>query len=125
MIDLSDVASLRWVMRDVWKSMQRNREIDRLVADGGLKPLAALDVSRFKRSDTLVILGHKARRKGIDFVREYAADLPEVEVYGSELHPHWNEAMVNSGAPPDFTMAFHTACKICSSASNRCASSQP
>ena len=75
MIDLSAVASLRWVIRDVWKSMQRNREIDRLVAGGdGLQPLASLDLPRFKRSDTLVVLGsgssiNRLDERALSFIR--------------------------------------------------------
>ena len=46
--------------------------------------------------DTLVILRHKLRDGGIDVTRHYAADLPQIEAYGSELNQVWTNLVDNA-----------------------------
>jgi len=45
--------------------------------------------------DTIKILAHKLR-KGVEVVRDYADDLPEVEVQASELNQVWTNLMDNA-----------------------------
>jgi signal transduction histidine kinase len=45
--------------------------------------------------DTLTILGHKLKR-GIDVVRQYDRDLPQVQVQGSELNQVWTNLIDNA-----------------------------
>ena len=45
--------------------------------------------------DTLVILQHKLK-SGIEVRREYAADLPKIEAYGSELNQVWTNLIDNA-----------------------------
>jgi PAS domain S-box-containing protein len=45
--------------------------------------------------DTLTILGHKLKR-GIEVVRQYDRDLPQVEVQGSELNQVWTNLIDNA-----------------------------
>jgi signal transduction histidine kinase len=45
--------------------------------------------------DTLTILGHKLKR-GIEVVREYDRDLPQIQVKGSELNQVWTNLVDNA-----------------------------
>ncbi len=45
--------------------------------------------------DTLVILGHKLKG-GVDVMRDYAADLPEIDAFGSELNQVWTNIIDNA-----------------------------
>jgi signal transduction histidine kinase len=45
--------------------------------------------------ETLVILGHKLKA-GIHVTRDYAADLPRIEAYGSELNQVWTNIIDNA-----------------------------
>ena len=45
---------------------------------------------------TLVMLGHKLKRTGIEVVRHYGADVPRVCVYGSELNQVWTNLLDNA-----------------------------
>jgi signal transduction histidine kinase len=57
-------------------------------------PVQRIDV-RTGLNNTLVILQHKLR-EGIDVLRDYAADLPEIEAYGSELNQVWTNIIDNA-----------------------------
>ncbi len=69
---------------------------------GAVKSYAYLDQAPVQRinvrkglDDTLVILGHKLKG-GIDVMRDYASDLPEIDAYGSELNQVWTNVIDNA-----------------------------
>jgi signal transduction histidine kinase len=69
---------------------------------GAVKSYAYLDQAPVQRIDvreglnnTLVILQHKLKG-GIDVMRDYGPDLPEIEAYGSELNQVWTNIIDNS-----------------------------
>ncbi len=57
-------------------------------------PLQEIDV-RDGIESTLVIMRHKLR-DGVVIVREYAADLPRIQAYGSELNQVWTNLVDNA-----------------------------
>jgi two-component system, cell cycle sensor histidine kinase and response regulator CckA len=57
-------------------------------------PVQRIDV-RTGLNNTLVILQHKIRA-GVDVMRDYAQDLPEIEAYGSELNQVWTNIIDNA-----------------------------
>jgi len=69
---------------------------------GAVKSYAYLDQAPVQRidvrkglDDTLVILGHKLKG-GVDVMRDYAADLPEIDAFGSELNQVWTNIIDNA-----------------------------
>jgi signal transduction histidine kinase len=69
---------------------------------GAVKSYAYLDQAPVQRidvrkglDDTLVILGHKLKG-GVDVMRDYAKDLPEIDAYGSELNQVWTNVIDNA-----------------------------
>lgn len=69
---------------------------------GAVKGYAYLDQAPVQRVDvrtgldqTLVILRHRLR-DGIEVVRRYADELPEIEAYGSELNQVWTNLVDNA-----------------------------
>ncbi len=69
---------------------------------GAVKGYAYLDQAPVQRIDvrqgleqTLVILRHRLR-DGIEVVREFADDLPEIDAYGSELNQVWTNLVDNA-----------------------------
>lgn len=46
--------------------------------------------------NTLLILKYKLRKKSIEITREYAAELPRIKAYGSELNQVWTNLIVNA-----------------------------
>ncbi len=58
-------------------------------------PLQDVDIARSLQS-TLTILGHKLRRRDVEVVRDFAADLPTVAAHGSELNQVWTNLIVNA-----------------------------
>jgi signal transduction histidine kinase len=46
--------------------------------------------------NTLVILGHKLKKKSIRVVRDFAADLPPVPAYPGEMHQVWTNLIDNA-----------------------------
>jgi signal transduction histidine kinase len=60
----------------------------------GQAPIQEVDV-RESLENTLVILRHKLKR-GIRVVRDYAADLPRIEAYASELNQVWTNIVDNA-----------------------------
>jgi signal transduction histidine kinase len=69
---------------------------------GAVKSYTYLDQAPIQRIDvragldnTLVILRHKLRGY-VDVTRHYAADLPEIEAYGSELNQVWTNLVDNA-----------------------------
>ena len=76
------------------------RRISELV--GAVRSYSQLDRSSMQRTDvaagidsTLVMLGHKLR-DGVKVVREYAADLPVIPAYASELNQVWTNLIDNA-----------------------------
>ena len=57
-------------------------------------PVQDVDV-RESLENTLVILRHKLKQ-GVNVVRDYAADLPRIEAYGSELNQVWTNIIDNA-----------------------------
>jgi signal transduction histidine kinase len=57
-------------------------------------PVQRVDVNR-GLEDTLLILGHRLK-DGVSLRRELAADLPEIEAYGSELNQVWTNIIDNA-----------------------------
>src|SRR4030095_571452 len=43
---------------------------------------------------TLLILKYKLKKKNIDLTRDYAAELPHIKAYGSELNQAWTNLIV-------------------------------
>ena len=69
---------------------------------GAVKGYAYLDQAPVQRidvraglDDTLLILQHKLRA-GVDVMRDYAKQLPEIEAYGSELNQVWTNIIDNA-----------------------------
>jgi signal transduction histidine kinase len=69
---------------------------------GAVKSYAYLDQAPVQRIDvkaglnnTLVILAHKLK-EGVDVMRDYAPDLPEIDAYGSELNQVWTNVIDNA-----------------------------
>ena len=58
-------------------------------------PRQRVDV-RIGLEQTLVILRHRLNEAGITVVKELADDLPEIEVYGSELNQVWTNLVDNA-----------------------------
>ncbi len=74
---------------------------------GAVKSYAYLDQAPVQRvdvrkglDDTLVILRHKLKA-GIEVTRDYAADLPEIEAWGSELNQVWTNLIDNAADAMD------------------------
>jgi len=69
---------------------------------GAVKGYAYLDQAPVQRIDvragleqTLVILRHRLR-EGIEVIRDFAEDLPEIDAYGSELNQVWTNLVDNA-----------------------------
>jgi signal transduction histidine kinase len=58
-------------------------------------PRQRVDV-RIGLEQTLVIMRHRLNEAGITVVKELADDLPEIEVYGSELNQVWTNLVDNA-----------------------------
>jgi signal transduction histidine kinase len=94
---LAQTSSVHALLDEVKMAADRISEIV-----GAVKSYAYLDQAPVQRIDvrtglnnTLVILQHKLR-EGIDVLRDYAADLPEIEAYGSELNQVWTNIIDNA-----------------------------
>jgi signal transduction histidine kinase len=46
--------------------------------------------------NTLLVLNHKSKHKGIRFVKEYGQDVPSIEAYGGELNQVWTNLLDNA-----------------------------
>ena len=60
---------------------------------------------------TLVMLGHRLR-EGVTVVREYAADLPRLEVYAGELNQVWTNLVTNAVDAMDGTGVLRIATRL-------------
>lgn len=58
-------------------------------------PLQEMDVHEGLES-TLIILGHKLKRRGVSVIREYDRNLPCIYAYGSELNQVWTNLIDNA-----------------------------
>jgi len=90
-------ASVHVMLDEVQMAAERISEIVSAV-----KGYAYLDQAPVQRIDvrvgleqTLVILRHRLKQ-GVDVQRDYAADLPEIEAYGSELNQVWTNLIDNA-----------------------------
>jgi signal transduction histidine kinase len=94
---IAQTNTVRALLEEVKTSAERISEIV-----GAVKSYAYLDQAPVQRIDvrtglnnTLVILQHKIR-SGVDVMRDYAPDLPEIEAYGSELNQVWTNIIDNA-----------------------------
>lgn len=70
---------------------------------GAIKEYSYMDQASVQQLDlhkgiesTLLILKYKLRKKNIALTRDYAADLPLIKAYGSELNQVWTNLIVNA-----------------------------
>jgi len=94
---LAQTNTVRALLREVKTAADRISEIV-----GAVKSYAYLDQAPVQRIDvrtgldnTLLILQHKLRA-GVDVMRDYAKDLPEIDAYGSELNQVWTNVIDNA-----------------------------
>jgi signal transduction histidine kinase len=94
---IAQTNTVRALLEEVKTSADRISEIV-----GAVKSYAYLDQAPVQRIDvrtglnnTLIILQHKLRA-GVDVMRDYAPDLPEIEAYGSELNQVWTNIIDNA-----------------------------
>jgi len=94
---LAATASVEALLREVHTAGERISEIV-----GAVKTYVYLDQAPVQRVDvrqgldnTLVILRSKLRA-GVDVTRHYAAEVPEIEAYGSELNQVWTNLVDNA-----------------------------
>lgn len=94
---LAQTNTVRALLEEVRTAADRISEIV-----GAVKSYAYLDQAPMQRIDvrdglnnTLVILAHKLKA-GVDVLRDYAADLPEIEAFGSELNQVWTNVIDNA-----------------------------
>ncbi len=94
---IAQTNTVRALLEEVKTSADRISEIV-----GAVKSYAYLDQAPVQRIDvrtglnnTLVILQHKLRA-GVDVMRDYASDLPEIEAFGSELNQVWTNIIDNA-----------------------------
>ena len=95
---LAAEAAVSQLLEELVMSVERISEIVTAV-----KGYAYLDQAPRQRVDvrigieqTLVILRHRINEGGITVVKELAEDLPELEVYGSELNQVWTNLVDNA-----------------------------
>jgi signal transduction histidine kinase len=94
---LAQTNTVRALLGEVKTAADRISEIV-----GAVKSYAYLDQAPVQRIDvrkgldnTLLILEHKLRA-GVDVMRDYAKDLPEIDAYGSELNQVWTNIIDNA-----------------------------
>ncbi|TMB85082.1 MAG: cyclic nucleotide-binding domain-containing protein [Chloroflexi bacterium] len=94
---LAQTNTVRALLGEVKTAADRISEIV-----GAVKSYAYLDQAPVQRIDvrtgldnTLLILQHKLRA-GVDVMRDYAKDLPEIDAYGSELNQVWTNVIDNA-----------------------------
>ena len=94
---LAQTNTVRSLLGEVKTAADRISEIV-----GAVKSYAYLDQAPVQRIDvragldnTLLILQHKLRA-GVDVMRDYAKDLPEIDAYGSELNQVWTNVIDNA-----------------------------
>jgi signal transduction histidine kinase len=94
---LASTLSVETLLSEVKESTRR---ISELVA--AVKSYSQMDRASWQHLDvrdgienTLVMLGHRLR-EGVTVVREYDADLPEIEAYAGELNQVWTNLIDNA-----------------------------
>ncbi len=94
---LAQTNTIRSLLEEVKTAADRISEIV-----GAVKSYAYLDQAPVQRidvrkglDDTLVILGHKLKG-GVDVMRDYARELPEIDAFGSELNQVWTNIIDNA-----------------------------
>ena len=95
---LAAEAAVRQLLEELSMAVERISEI--VTAIKGYSyldqaPRQRVDV-RIGLEQTLVILRHRIHEAGITVVKELADDLPEIEVYGSELNQVWTNLVDNA-----------------------------
>jgi signal transduction histidine kinase len=94
---LQSAAAAEGLVREVTMAAERIGSIVGAVKDYAYldqAPVQRVDVRR-GLDDTLVILGHRLKG-GVSVTREYADDVPEIEVFGSELNQVWTNIIANA-----------------------------
>lgn len=94
---LESAAAADGLVREVTMAAERIASIVAAVKDYAYldqAPVQRVDVRR-GLDDTLVILSHRLKA-GVSVTREYADDLPEIEVFGSELNQVWTNIIANA-----------------------------
>ena len=84
---MSEIGSGAKRISDIVKALKSYSYLDQA-------PVQSVDLHE-GLDDTLVILQHKLK-SGIEVRREYAADLPKIEAYGSELNQVWTNLIDNA-----------------------------
>ena len=82
-----DVASAR--ISELVRSVKIYSHMDRATEKEPVTLTEGLD-------STLVMLGHKMKKKGLRLEREYAADLPRIAAYAGELNQVWTNLLDNA-----------------------------
>jgi signal transduction histidine kinase len=102
-------AALSWVeaglaldllLKDVESASRRIADLVRAVKDyshmdRGAAEKAETDLHR-EIDSTLTMLGHKAKVKSVQIVRDYAPDLPHVRAFAGELNQVWTNLLDNA-----------------------------
>jgi signal transduction histidine kinase len=98
---ISWVASTLNVSALLTQVKESTRRISELVA--AVKSYSQMDRASMQRVDvteglesTLVMLGHRLREGGVTVVRDYGADVPEVEAFPGELNQVWTNLVDNA-----------------------------
>ena len=113
--------AMRWISSTIGAGNLLNelsdttRRISNLV--DGVREYSQLDRAALQTADlhagiesTLVMLAWKLG--GIEVTRDFAADLPEIEVYASELNQVWNNLIDNAIDAMDGTGTLHLATRV-------------
>ena len=91
-------AAVRQLLEELTMAVDRISEIVTAVKGYSYldqAPRQRVDV-RIGLEQTLVILRHRIHEAGITVIKELAEDLPEIEVYGSELNQVWTNLVDNA-----------------------------
>lgn len=87
----------RELVKEIEQSMIRISDLVRAIKEYSYMDRAALQEVDVHQGleNTLIILNHKLKR-GVEVIREYAADLPRITAYGGALNQIWTNLIVNA-----------------------------
>jgi signal transduction histidine kinase len=85
------------LVKEIEQSMVRISDLVRAIKEYSYMDRAALQEVDLHQGleNTLVILNHKLKR-GVEVIREYAAELPRITAYGGALNQIWTNLIVNA-----------------------------